>query len=154
WLLHAGGTVAASSNRVVASVPTIRLASVLVDDQDKALRFYTQILGFVKKLDVPTGEPGGARWLTVVSSDEPDGAELLLEPTGFAPSKIYKKALFDLGMPLISLASSDVKKEFERLKNQGVKFSAEPTTLGETTIAIFDDTCGNRIQIFQTPQIT
>jgi len=121
----------------------------MVDDQDKALKFYTEVLGFVVKIDVPTGEPGGARWLTVVSPEEPNGTELLLEPIGFAFARTYQKALFDAGIPLTAFAAGSVQKHFEQLKNLGVKFSAEPTT--EATVAVFEDPCGNRIRIFETP---
>jgi RNA polymerase sigma factor (sigma-70 family) len=141
-------------NPIRASAPKINIASVLVDDQDKALKFYTEVLGFVKKTDVPTGEPGGARWLTVVSSEEPDGTELLLEPMGFPPSRTYQKALFEAEIPLAAFAAGDIRTQFERLKKLGVKFSMEPTSVGATTIAVLDDTCGNRIQIFQTPAIS
>jgi RNA polymerase sigma factor (sigma-70 family) len=151
WGYRPGNNAAASRNSIRATTPKIRLASVLVDDQDKALKFYTETLGFVRKTDVPTGEPGGARWLTVVSPEEPDGAELLLEPMGFPPARTYQKALFDAGLPLISFAAGDVQTQFERLKNLGVKFSTEPTVAGPTPMAVFEDTCGNRIQIFQTP---
>jgi RNA polymerase sigma factor (sigma-70 family) len=151
WLFRSGDTVQASTKVGNASAPKITLVSVLVDDQDKALRFYTEVLGFVKKTDLPTGEPGGARWLTVVSPDEPDGTELLLEPMGFPPAKTYQRALFDAGIPLAAFAVADTQKQFERLRNLGVKFSTEPTVTGTTTIAVFEDTCGNRIQIVQTP---
>jgi len=153
WGHRLGNTVAANPNSSRPSAPKIKLASVLVDDQDKALKFYTQTLGFAKKLDIPTGEPGGARWLTVVSPDEPDGTELLLEPMGFRPARTYQKALFDAGIPLVALAAGNVQQQFQRLKNLGVKFSTEPTTSGPTTVAVFEDTCGNHIQIFQAPAI-
>lgn len=154
WAYRPGNTVAAGPNPISSSTPMIRLASVMVDDQDKALKFYTDVLGFVKKTDIPTGEPGGARWLTVVSPDEPNGTELLLEPMGFSPAKTYQKALFEAGIPLTAFAAGDIQKQFERLKNLGVMFSTEPTAVGATTIAVFEDTCGNRIQIFQTPAIS
>jgi catechol 2,3-dioxygenase-like lactoylglutathione lyase family enzyme len=154
WGHRLGNTVAANPNSSRPSAPRIRLASVLVDDQDKALKFYTETLGFAKKLDIPTGEPGGARWLTVVSPDEPDGMELLLEPMGFRPARTYQKALFDAGIPLVALAAGNVQQQFERLKNLGVSFSTAPTAAGQTTIAVFEDTCGNHIQIFQAPAIS
>ena len=118
----------------------------MVDDQDKALKFYTGILGFVKKTEIPLGEH---RWLTVVSKEEPDGVELLLEPMGFAPSKIYQKALYEAGIPLTAFHVDDIQKEFERLEKLGVKFSMKPTNMGPATLAVFDDTCGNNIQIVQ-----
>ena len=125
----------------------IKLSSVMVDDQEKALRFYTGVLGFIKKNDIPIGE---ARWLTVVSPEAPDEAELLLEPNSNPAAKTYQKALFDQGIPLTAFAVDDVQAEFEKLKRRGVEFSAEPQSLGPTTIAVFDDTCGNLIEIFQT----
>jgi predicted enzyme related to lactoylglutathione lyase len=124
----------------------IILSSVIVDDQDKALRFYTEILGFMKKTDVPAGK---YKWLTVVSKDAPDGVELLLEPDVHPAAKTYQKALFDGGIPLTTLGVEDVEKEHERLKALGVVFPMEPTNMGPVTIAIFDDTCGNFIQIAQ-----
>ena len=124
----------------------IKLTSVMVDDQEKALKFYTGILGFVKKTEIPLGEH---RWLTVVSKEEPDGVELLLEPMGFAPAKIYQKALYEAGIPLTAFHVDDIQKEFERLEKLGVKFSMKPTNMGPATLAVFDDTCGNNIQIVQ-----
>jgi len=124
----------------------ISLTSVMVEDQDKALRFYTEVLGFVKKKDLPLGE---FRWLTVVSPEGPDDVELLLEPTGFPASKTYQKALFEAGIPLATFAVTDIQKECERMKALGVVFSLEPTRMGPVTAAVFEDTCGNRIQIYQ-----
>jgi predicted enzyme related to lactoylglutathione lyase len=124
----------------------IRLTSVMVDDQDKALTFYTEILGFIKKTDVPIGEH---KWLTVVSKDEQDGVELLLEPMGFPPAKVYQKALFDAGIPLTAFHVDDIQKEYDRLLARGVKFSMKPTSMGPATLAVFEDTCGNNIQIVQ-----
>ena len=124
----------------------VRWISVLVDDQKKALKFYTEILGFIKKTDVPMGEYS---WLTVVSKEEPDGVEVVLEPMGFAPAKVYQKALKDAGIPLTMFYVDNVQGEFERLKKLGVKFSMEPTQMGPTTLAVFDDTCGNNIQLIQ-----
>ncbi|TAL44638.1 MAG: VOC family protein [Chitinophagaceae bacterium] len=124
----------------------IKLTSVMVDDQEKALKFYTGILGFVKKTEIPLGEH---RWLTVVSKEEPDGVELLLEPMGFAPAKIYQKALYEAGIPLTAFHVDDIQKEYERLEKLGVKFSMKPTNMGPATLAVFDDTCGNNIQIVQ-----
>ncbi|MEU2284534.1 VOC family protein [Streptomyces sp. NPDC013178] len=123
----------------------IRLTSVFVDDQAKALRFYTEVLGFVKKHDVPVGEKD--RWLTVVSPDEPGGAELLLEPAGHPAVKTYRDTLVQDGIPLAQFAVDDVKAEYERLRGLGVHFTQEPLAMGPVTTAVFDDTCGNLIQI-------
>ena len=122
----------------------INLASVLVDDQEKALRFYTEVLGFVKKTDVPLG---GHSWLTVVSPDEPDGVELVLEPDEHPAVKPFKRALVEDGIPFTSFGVDDVQAEFERLKGFGVTFTQEPVAMGPVTTAVFDDTCGNLIQI-------
>ena len=124
----------------------IKITSVMVDDQAKALAFYTDILGFVKKHDVPLGEH---RWLTVVSPELPHEVELLLEPMGFEPARAYQKALFDAGIPLTQFYVDDIEKEYERLLGLGVKFSISPTPMGPVKLAVFDDTCGNRIQIVQ-----
>lgn len=126
----------------------INITSVLVDDQDKALRFYTDVLGFVKKTEVPVGE---ARWLTVVSPEEPDGTELLLEPDGHPAAKPFKQALVEDGIPFTSFAVDDVRSEFERLRDLGVRFTQEPLEAGPVTTAVFDDTCGNLIQIASQP---
>ncbi|QWF84866.1 VOC family protein [Amycolatopsis sp. CA-230715] len=123
----------------------INLTNVLVDDQEKARRFYTEVLGFVPKHDVPLG--GGARWLTVVSPQDPDGTELLLEPTGHPAAKPYKDALVADGIPYTSFAVDDVKAEYVRLRELGVRFTQEPTDMGTVVTAVFDDTCGNLIQI-------
>jgi catechol 2,3-dioxygenase-like lactoylglutathione lyase family enzyme len=122
----------------------INLTSVLVDDQAKALQFYTDVLGFVKKADIPLGEH---RWLTVVSPEQPDGPELLLEPDGHPAAQPFKEALMADGIPFTSFAVEDVHRDFERLKNLGVRFTQEPTQMGPVTSAVFDDTCGNLIQI-------
>ena len=124
----------------------IKVTSIMVTDQDKALKFYTGILGFVKKTEIPLGEH---KWLTVVSAEELDGVELLLEPMGFAPAKVYQKQLFDAGIPWIAFNVDNIQKEYERLKKLGVVFSMPPTTMGPATLAVFDDTCGNNIQIVQ-----
>lgn len=126
----------------------IHLTSVLVDDQEKALRFYTQILGFEKKHDVPMGE---ARWLTVVSPEDPDGTELVLEPSSHPAVKPFKDALVADGIPFTSFAVDDVKAEYERLRALGVHFTQEPVDMGPVTTAILDDTCGNLIQIAAQP---
>jgi catechol 2,3-dioxygenase-like lactoylglutathione lyase family enzyme len=122
----------------------IYLTSVLVDDQEKALRFYTEILDFVKKSDIPVGE---ARWLTVVSPEDPDGTELLLEPDGHPAAGPFKRALVDDGIPFTSFAVDDVNAEYERLRALGVRFTQEPAEMGAVTTAVFDDTCGNLIQV-------
>jgi catechol 2,3-dioxygenase-like lactoylglutathione lyase family enzyme len=122
----------------------INLASVLVDDQDKALRFYTEVLGFKAKTDVPVGEH---RWITVVSPEDPDGTELLLEPDAHPAAKPFKEALVADGIPFTSFAVDDVKAEFERLRGLGVRFTQEPTEMGPVTTAVLDDTCGNLIQL-------
>ena len=122
----------------------INLASVLVDDQENALRFYTEILGFVKKHDVPVG---GASWLTVVSPDDPDGTELLLEPDGHPAARPFKQALVDDGIPYTSFAVDDVKAEYDRLRALGVRFTQEALEMQTVTTAVLDDTCGNLIQI-------
>ena len=124
----------------------VRWTSVLVDNQKKALKFYTEILGFIKKTDVPMGEHS---WLTVVSKEEPDGMEVVLEPMGFAPAKVYQKALKDAGIPLTMFYVDNVQSEFERLEKLGVKFSMKPTQMGPSTLVVFDDTCGNNIQLIQ-----
>jgi catechol 2,3-dioxygenase-like lactoylglutathione lyase family enzyme len=123
---------------------TINITSVFVDDQAKALAFYTDVLGFVKKTDVPAG---GARWLTVVSPAAPDGVELLLEPDGHPAARPFKEALVADGIPFTQFAVEDVQAEFERLSAAGVRFVQEPTDLGPVVTAVFDDTCGNLIQI-------
>jgi catechol 2,3-dioxygenase-like lactoylglutathione lyase family enzyme len=122
----------------------INLASVLVDDQEKALRFYTETLGFEKKHDVPLGEH---RWLTVVSPDDADGTELLLEPDSHPAVRPFKQALVDDGIPFTSFAVDDVQAEFDRLRAQGVRFTQEPLEMPSVTTAVLDDTCGNLIQI-------
>jgi catechol 2,3-dioxygenase-like lactoylglutathione lyase family enzyme len=122
----------------------INLTSVLVDDQAKALAFYTDVLGFVKKADIPLGEHS---WLTVVSPDDPDGPELLLEPDAHPAAPPFKEALVRGGIPFTSFAVEDVEREFERLTGLGVRFTQEPTRMGPVTTAVLDDTCGNLIQI-------
>lgn len=124
----------------------IRLTSVLVSDQEKALQFYTEVLGFTKKTDIPMGKD---RWLTVVSSETPSDVELLLEPMGFDPAKTYQKALFEAGIPLTSFGVDDIEKEHARLEKLGVRFKTKPTRMGPVTVAVLDDTCGNLIQIVQ-----
>ena len=126
----------------------ITVTSVLVDDQAKALAFYTDVLGFVKKTDVPAGED---RWLTVVSPEEPDGVELLLEPDAHPAARPFKEALVADGIPATSFAVDDVAAEFDRLSAKGVTFVQPPTEMGPVTTAVFDDTCGNLIQIVSQP---
>lgn len=122
----------------------IHLSSVLVDDQARALDFYTRVLGFAKKTDIPLGD---ARWLTVVSPDDPDGTELVLEPDNHPAVKPFKDALVNDGIPYTSFAVEDVRREFKRLQGLGVRFTQEPVDMGPVTAAVFDDTCGNLIQI-------
>ena len=124
----------------------IHLASIFVDDQDQALSFYTETLGFQKKADVPLGE---YRWLTVVSAEQPDGTELLLEPDNHPAVKPFKNALVSDGIPFTSFAVADLHAEHERLKQLGVRFTQPPTEMGPVTTAVLDDTCGNLIQIAQ-----
>ena len=124
----------------------IHLSSMFVDDQEKALRFYTSILGFVKKMEIPLGD---VRWLTVVSPDDPDGTELVLEPDSHPAVRPFKDALVNDGIPFTSFAVEDVHSEFARLQGLGVRFTQEPAAMGPVTTAVFDDTCGNLIQIAQ-----
>ncbi|GAB3195275.1 VOC family protein [Geodermatophilus arenarius] len=126
----------------------ITLTSVLVDDQEKALRFYTEVLGFVKKTEVPLGEH---RWLTVVSPEAPDGVELVLEPDAHPAAQSWKKALMADGIPYNSFTVADVHAETERLKALGVRFTQEPLEMGPVTTAVLDDTCGNLLQIASAP---
>lgn len=122
----------------------INITSVFVDDQAAALEFYTDVLGFVKKTEVPAGE---FLWLTVVSPEQPDGVELLLEPSAHPAVPPYRKALVADGIPAAQFAVDDVQAEYERLTGLGVMFTQEPTEMGPVTTAVFDDTCGNLIQI-------
>jgi catechol 2,3-dioxygenase-like lactoylglutathione lyase family enzyme len=126
----------------------ITLTSVLVDDQDKAERFYTDVLGFRKKTEIPMGSH---RWLTVVSPDDPDGVELVLEPDGHPAAGPFKAALVEDGIPYTSFAVDDVAAEYERLSALGVRFTQDPVDMGPVTTAVFDDTCGNLIQIATHP---
>jgi catechol 2,3-dioxygenase-like lactoylglutathione lyase family enzyme len=130
------------------AVMRINVTSVLVDDQEKPLRFYTDMLGFVMKRDIPLGE---ARWLTVVSPDDPEGTELLLEPDEHPAARPFKEALVGDGIPFTSFAVEDVNAQFERLRSLGVRFTQEPAEMGPTTTVVLDDTCGNLIQIASTP---
>lgn len=124
----------------------IKLTSLFVKDQDKALAFYTDILGFVKKTEVPLGEH---RWLTVVSKEEQDGVELVLEPMAFAPAAVYQQALYEAGIPATAFNVENVEEEHARLEKLGVSFSVKPTSMGPVKLAVFDDTCGNNIQMIQ-----
>lgn len=124
----------------------IIVTSLFVDDQDKALEFYSKTLGFVKKHDVPAGE---FRWITLVSPNDPDGTELLLEPNQHPAAKEYQQKIFSEGIPATMFGVADIQEEYKRLRELGVKFTMEPTTMGEMTLAVFDDTCGNLIQIAQ-----
>ncbi|MFD2761588.1 VOC family protein [Lentibacillus juripiscarius] len=124
----------------------IKVTSVFVNDQEKALQFYTDILGFQKKMDMPAGD---FKWLTVVSSEDPDGVELLLEPNDNEAAKTYQEAIYEQGIPATSFVVEDIWQEYERMKKKGVEFTMEPTEAGPVTFAIFDDTCGNLIQLSQ-----
>ena len=127
----------------------VKLVSIPVRDQQKALDFYTDILGFVKKVDAPLG--GGNRWLTVVSKHDQDGPELLLEPAPnhFEPSKVYQDALMEAGIPYTQFYVDSVQEEFDRLTKLGVEFSMNPTDMGTVVAAVFNDTCGNNIQLVE-----
>jgi len=127
----------------------VTLISIPVRDQEKALKFYTEILGFIKKKDEPLG--GGNRWLTLVSKDWQDGPELLLEPAPnhFEPSKVYQDALMEAGIPWTQFDVQDVSSEYERLTKLGVEFSMKPTEMGTVRVAVFNDTCGNNIQLVE-----
>lgn len=124
----------------------IYVTSVPVEDQEKALDFYTRVLGFIKKKDVPLGE---YKWLTVVSPEEQSGVELLLEPMAFEPARLYQQSLKEAGIPWTSFAVDDIENECERLSSLGVEFSITPIEAGAVMIAVFDDTCGNYIQLMQ-----
>ncbi|SES47446.1 VOC family protein [Actinokineospora terrae] len=124
----------------------IHLSSVYVDDQDKALRFYTEVLGFAKKVEVPLGED---RWLTVVSPQDPDGTQLLLEPDRHPAAKAFKASLYADGIPLTAFQVDDVHAEFARLQGLGVRFTQAPQDFGPVSTAVLDDTCGNLVQLAQ-----
>lgn len=124
----------------------IKLNSIIVDDQSKALRFYTEVLGFRQKHDIPVGE---YRWITVVAAEGPDDVELVLEPNANPAAQTYQKALFDQGIPLTAFEVADLEAEFKRLKGLKVAFTREPTNVGAVSIAILADTCGNLIQLYQ-----
>jgi catechol 2,3-dioxygenase-like lactoylglutathione lyase family enzyme len=124
----------------------IIVTSLFVNDQDKALNFYSETLGFVKKHDVPVGE---FRWISLVSPENQDGTELILEPNENPIAKDYQKKLLEQGIPATMFGVTDVQKEYERLLKHGVNFTMEPTKMGDNTIAVFDDNCGNLIQIIE-----
>lgn len=124
----------------------LRLASVMVDDQDKALSFYVEKLGFVKSKDIPMGQ---FRWLTVTAPEGADGVELLLEPMGFPPAVTFQRALFEAGIPATAFISRNVAKEYDHLKKRGVRFRGEPAQMGPITAVLFEDTCGNLINLVQ-----
>ena len=124
----------------------IKLTSIMVDDQDKARRFYTGVLGFRKKHEIPVGD---YKWLTVVSPEGPDDIELSLEPNANPAGKAFQDAMFAQGIPLAAFEVADIQGEYARLQQQGVAFTREPTRTGPVIIAIFADTCGNLIQLYQ-----
>lgn len=124
----------------------IKLSSIMVEDQDRALDFYTNTLGFVKLHDIPMGP---FRWLTVTSPDGVDGMELVLEPMGFPPAKVYQKQLYDAGIPTTAFMTTDIDAEFKRLSAAGVKFRGEPERMGPIATVLFEDTCGNLINLVQ-----
>jgi predicted enzyme related to lactoylglutathione lyase len=124
----------------------ITLTSIMVDDQEKALRFYTEVVGFRKNLDIPVGE---YRWITLVAPEGAEGVELALEPNANPAAKAFQKAMFEQGIPMTSFESRDIEAEAARLKNAGVVFTKAPTRAGPVTIAVFADTCGNLIQMHQ-----
>jgi catechol 2,3-dioxygenase-like lactoylglutathione lyase family enzyme len=123
-----------------------RLISILVTNQDQALKFYCEVLGFVVKQDIPMGK---FRWLTVAAPEGPEGVELVLEPMSFAPAKDYQKALFEAGIPLNAFFTSDMQGEYRRLKERGVVFRGEPENMGPIISVLFEDTCGNLINLVQ-----
>lgn len=125
----------------------IKFSSILVDDQAKALAFYTDVLGFQKLSDIPMGE---ARWLTVTSPDGVEGAEVVLEPMAFPPAREYQRALYDAGIPATAFITKDIHAEYARLKERGVVFRGEPTVMGAITVVLFEDTCGNLLNLVQT----
>ena len=124
----------------------INLSTVIVDDQEKALKFYTEVLGFIKKADMPVGE---YRWITVTSPEGPEGIELVLEPMGFPPARDYQRALYEAGIPLTAFLCADIQSEYQRLKGKGVVFRSEPQNFGAILSVLFEDTCGNLINLVQ-----
>ena len=146
WMLVPRFLVQAAWGGGERTTMKIKLSSIFVDDQDKALAFYTEKLGFVKKHDVPLGE---FKWLTLVSPSEPEGTELVLEPNQNPAAKTFQKALFDQGIPLTAFLVEDVDREHERLKAAGVRSHTAPAVMGPTKVTVLDDTCGNLIQLYQ-----
>ena len=124
----------------------LKFISITVNNQDEALNFYTNVLGFTKMADIPMGE---YRWLTVVSPDGIDGVELVIEPAAFPPAQVYQKALFDAGIPATAFITKDINAEYDRLKKLGVVFRGEPQIMGPVTVVMFEDTCGNLINLVQ-----
>jgi hypothetical protein len=147
WLYRSGNIVQAAANPIRSSTPKVKLAQCHGGRPEQGLKFYTEVWVLLRKAMFPTGEPGGARWLTVVSPEEPDGTELLLEPMGFPPAKTYQKALFEAGIPLTAFAAGDLQNK--TLEKPGVKFSTEPTAVGPTTAAVFEDTCATASKSFK-----
>jgi catechol 2,3-dioxygenase-like lactoylglutathione lyase family enzyme len=125
----------------------IRIASIMVENQDSALRFYTTVIGFVKNKDIPMGPT--FRWLTVTAPEGADGVELLLEPMAFPPAQAFQKALFAAGIPATAFITKDIASEYQRLKSLGVTFRGEPKNMGPVTAVLFEDTCGNLINLVQ-----
>ena len=124
----------------------LKFISITVNNQDEALNFYTNVLGFTKMADIPMGE---YRWLTVVSPEGIEGVELVLEPLAFEPARVYQKALFDAGIPATAFITNDINAEYDRLKKLGVIFRGEPQIMGPVTVVVFEDTCGNLINLVQ-----
>jgi catechol 2,3-dioxygenase-like lactoylglutathione lyase family enzyme len=124
----------------------IQFCSLMVDDQEKALKFYTEVLGFTKMADIPMGE---YRWLTVVSPEGREGVELVLEPLGFPPAKVYQQALYEAGISITAFLTDDIQAEYDHLKARGVVFRGEPTAMGPITAVDFEDTCGNLVKLVQ-----
>ena len=126
----------------------IKLTSIMVDDQDKALKFYTEVFGFVKKTEIPVGP---YKWLTVISPEGPDDIELSLEPNANPAGRTFQEAIFTQGIPIAAFEVSDIQAEYTRLKSLGVVFTQPPTAAGPVTMAVCSDTCGNLIQLYQPP---
>jgi predicted enzyme related to lactoylglutathione lyase len=132
--------------RFIGGSMQIKFSSVMVDDQEKALKFYTEVLGFTKMADIPMGE---YRWLTVISPEGSKEIELVLEPMGFPPARTYQKALFEAGIPLTAFRTTNMQAEYQRLKEKGVVFHGEPQNMGPIISVLFEDTCGNLINLVQ-----
>ena len=147
-IFAAAGVAAQDTIDADATTLKIALTSVFVADQAEALAFYTDVLGFVKKQDFPVG---AFRWLTVVAPGAADGPELLLEPSDHAAAQAFRQAMYEQGIAAAAFKVADVQATYERLRGRGVEFFTDPTAVGTATIAVFDDTCGNLIQLFQTP---